>query len=47
MIEFNENSFEIYALAAPNYTQKINHMTLPQKIESKGKVIVLKDKSGE
>jgi Calcineurin-like phosphoesterase len=47
MIEFNENSFEIYALSGPDYTQKIDHMTLPQKIESKGKVIVLKDKSGE
>jgi predicted MPP superfamily phosphohydrolase len=47
MIEFHENSFEIYALSAPDYNRKINHTALPQKIEAKGKVMVLKDKSGE
>ena len=45
MIEIFENHFEIYALKGPSYTERINHLNLPQIIESKNKVLVLKDSS--
>lgn len=45
MIEIFENHFEIYALKGPNYTERINHQNLPQKIESKNRILILKDSS--
>jgi len=47
MIDFYEDSFEIYALSGSDFSQKIDHQKLPQKIFAKGKELILKDKSGE
>lgn len=47
MIEIFENHFEVFALKGPNYTERINHLELPASIESKNKILILKDKSEE
>ncbi len=45
VIDFFEDHFEVYALKAPLYLEKINHETLPVQISAKGKVLKLKDRS--
>lgn len=44
IIDFLEDSFQIYALSGSNFEEKINHQTLPQKIFAKGKELILKDR---
>lgn len=44
IIDFFEDSFEIYALTSPEYNQKLDHQKLPQKILSKGRELILKDR---
>lgn len=45
MIDFYPDHFEIYALKAPLYLEKIDHNTLPLEINSKGKTLSRKDRS--
>jgi hypothetical protein len=45
MIDFFENHFQIYALKAPEFTEKMNHQELPQSISAKNQTLVLKDHS--
>ena len=45
MIDFFEDHFQVSALRAPEYTEKINHEHLPQNISAKNHVLTLKDYS--